>query len=385
MTKTVRLRELQPGMIIAQNVYSKNLELLIEKNTALTAELIQRLDNWRVNQVDIIAADQAPATPDLAPAAAGEPAFAARYDEELRQGEVIRNESLAITRQLIDNIQAQLPLNRNLTRAIVDKLIGETVNNQRMLTTLLAVKHYDNYIFKHLLNVSVLAIMTGQCLELTQQEIHALGEAALLHDIGMTMVPREIWNKSGPLTTGERFQVQKHPIFSTDLLEQIPGVELEIRHAVYQHHEREDGSGYPKGLPGGKICLFAKIIAVADCYDAMINPRQYRPGKLPQHTIRELLQMSTTTLNREVMKVFVGRMSLYPVGSVVRLNTREIGITVTANRNAPLRPTIKVMRDATGAAPAAPAYLDLRKEKSLFIVENILEQSVIDALLQNPE
>lgn len=389
MAKTVRVYDLMPGMVIAQNIYSKSLELLIEKNTTLTNELIQRLDNWRVNQVAIVSGDEkaaapAPPAPQLThlTAASETTAVAKQYSTDLRQGEAIRRESMAITHQIIDNVQSERSINRGMTRSIIDKMIGETVGNQRILTTLLSVKNFDNYLFNHLLNVSALAIVTGQCLELTQKEIYFLGEAALLHDIGMTVVPQEIWNKPEPLTEAERFQIQKHPIHAADLLEKMADVEPDIRRAVYQHHEREDGSGYPKGLTGERICLFAKIIAITDCYDAMVNPRRYRSGKLPLHAMRELLQLSATQLNREIMKTFVSQMSLYPIGSVVRLNTRETGIVVTANERAPMRPTLKVMRDASGRILATPLYLDLRKAKKVFITDNIVDQASIDALLQ---
>ena len=322
-------------------------------------------------------------TPALPVAGTVTSALARQYNASLRQGEIIRRESMNATHQLLDSIRSKHTVARNMTQSIVNKLIGETVSNQHILTTLLAVKQYDNYIFNHLLNVSVLAIMTGQALGLKTRELAILGEAALLHDIGMTVIPQHIWDNPDPLSDEDRFQIQKHPVFSADLLEQVPGLEPEIIRAVYQHHERADGSGYPKGLPGARITDYARIIAVVDCYDAMVNPRAFRTGRPPLHAMRELLQMSGSTLDREVMKVFVSQMSLYPVGSVLRLNTGEVGVAVSANQNAPMRPVIKVMRDARGMMLAAPVYLDLRQEPKRHIVESILDQSIIDALLKS--
>jgi len=250
MAKTVRTVNLIAGMVVAENVYSRNLELLVEKDIPLTTALITKLENWRIPQVSIVSADgdflpTAPAAvvapvatrPVAVPAQTVTPTpvpvlstitftLAKQYNANLQQGEVIRRESMNLTQQLLNRAQSKRPVERNMTQSIVNKLIGETVSNQRILTTLLAVRQYDNYIFTHLLNVSVLAILTGQALGLKTRELTILGEAALLHDIGMSVIPQEVWNKPDPLTDEERFQVQKHPVFGADLLEQLPGLAM---------------------------------------------------------------------------------------------------------------------------------------------------------------
>jgi len=224
-------------------------------------------------------------------------------------------------------------------------------------------------------------VLTGHILGLDRSDLQILGESALLHDVGMTIIPATTWNKNSALNDDERFQVQKHPIFSADIVDKIYQIDIGISRTIYQHHERIDGSGYPKGIGGARINRLARILAVADTYDAMSNPRPYRHAHVPHDSIKTLVSMANAALDPETVRAFITHMSLFPVGSVVRLSSGVMAVVISVNPRAPLRPQVKVCQWLDGQYTADGPYLDLNGDPGLTITESITDHRIIDEIL----
>lgn len=237
----------------------------------------------------------------------------------------------------------------------------------------------DEYLFVHSVNVSVLSMIIGTIIGLDEDEIRDLGIAGLLHDIGMLQVSDEIRNKPGPLTAAELAEVRKHPSLAASILIKKKDLSVEILNGIYQHHERHDGTGYPEGLTGEDIWLYAKIIAVADCYESITHARPYRAPVPPHVAIRAMLPLSESQFDPEVTRAFLKFMPLFPVGSRLELNTGDQCVVRSATGNV-FRPRVEITEKSSRFSPGT--VIDLSDPGSFLVyVMGIVEteQSSEDA------
>jgi len=202
------------------------------------------------------------------------------------------------------------------------------------------LKSYDEYTYHHSLSVALLSIATGQVLGLNPQELLRLGKCALLHDVGKQTIPLEITNKKGKLTKEEYALMKAHPINGARDLKAKAIGDVELWSGVMFHHEKYDGSGYPRGLKSKEIPLFARIVSVADVYDAVTSYRSYRNPMTPADAYELLCCEVGKSFEFEILKAFAERLSLYPIGTALELSDgRRVVVTNTGNV---LRPVVKV-------------------------------------------
>jgi hypothetical protein len=168
-------------------------------------------------------------------------------------------------------------------------------------------------------------------------------------------------SRDGKLSTEEFEKMKKHVAYGLDMVKLTPGINADVLAMIEGHHERGDGSGYPKGLKGAEIPVFARIGGLVDCYDAMTSHRPWAPAKSPYDAIRELNVMAGVQFQKEMVEQFVQALGMFPTGSVVELNTGEIGIVVEQNRVRRLRPKVLLVLDADHRPLAPYRTLDLRK------------------------
>ncbi|MBI4536566.1 MAG: HD-GYP domain-containing protein [candidate division NC10 bacterium] len=222
---------------------------------------------------------------------------------------------------------------------------------------------------RHMLNTAIFAVKIGQGLEAREEELPWLALAGGLHDIGMVIVPPRILSKPSALTAEERDLVRMHPEKGYRLLQGL-GPEYEwLANVVIQHHEREDGSGYPRRLKGEEIHDFSKIIGVADTYEALTHPRPHRPqARFPLEAVKEIINTERQRFPSHVLKGFIRGLSTFPVGSLVRLNTGEIAQIVATNPAFPLRPVVEIVA-ATKKDGSVPARrVDLSTNTLLYVM-----------------
>ncbi|PWI57998.1 hypothetical protein BM613_05650 [Sulfoacidibacillus thermotolerans] len=243
---------------------------------------------------------------------------------------------------------------------------------------LAAVASYDHGTYVHSMNVAIYSLVLGQAIGLPHSMLMDLGTGAMLHDIGKLWVPEEVLNKAGALTQNERELIQNHAKWGHEALSRQHELSYLVAHCAYQHHERMDGSGYPRGLKGDQIHIFGKILAVADVYDAMVMHRPYRAGMVPAEVMEYLFSQAGIGYDLELVSIFSKKIALYPLGSTVTLSDGTAGIVVHIHDQLPLRPVVRIFQDATGAS-VDPFEIDLTRQLNLTIAQS-QNAAVIDLI-----
>ncbi len=236
-------------------------------------------------------------------------------------------------------------------------LIDLVKENQSQLVNISDLKAYDEYTYHHSLSVAVVSLAIGVQLGFSHEELHKLGFGAIMHDIGKMSVPIEIINKPASLTHEEFDIVKKHPENSEDYLTQNDIDDPEIYESVISHHEKIDGTGYPRGLTDKAIHYYGKIISVADVYDALTSNRPYRKALLPSEVAEYMMGNVDTAFDLGIVKAFLQKIEFFPIGSFVEFNNGSKGIVIS-NENS-LHPVVKLLD---------PPYkiLDLFNDSSTF-------------------
>lgn len=252
-------------------------------------------------------------------------------------------ESRLLIQELLHDAKFGRSLNYAGAKQAVQGLAQSIIRNPDALMCFAQLKRKDDYTALHSLRVCILALTFGRQLDLARDQLEVLGLGALLHDIGMVKVPEEILGKAGPLTPAESEQMQRHVVWGADMLyasHQIPSAAIDI---VTSHHERYDGSGYLHGARGDQISDFAMIGAIVDHYDAITSDRVYQ-GAISAH--RVLMQMygwRNKLFSAVLIEKFIQCLGIYPIGSVVELNSGEIGVVAAINREQRLKPHVMLV------------------------------------------
>ena len=226
-----------------------------------------------------------------------------------------------------------------------------------------------DYLVKNAVGVAIVSVKIAEALRYEAAKLEQVALAGLLHDLGMFALPDSLVYKTETLTDGELQQVREHSQHGIRLLKDVEVTYPWVEKVIIQEHERWDGSGYPNKLAGNQIDEVALIIGLADVFDALMSARPYRSGVLPHRAIRALLVNGKTVFPHHLLKALADQLSIYPLGTTVRLNTGETGVVSQLNRQYPLRPVLQVSRQAAlGHAPVMK-MVDLRAETSVHIVE----------------
>ncbi|MFQ5900163.1 MAG: HD-GYP domain-containing protein [Thermodesulfobacteriota bacterium] len=234
------------------------------------------------------------------------------------------------------------------------------------------VKNWDLPV--HSVNTAIIAFKIGLGLKYDRKALNALILIAFLHDLGMLIVPQELRNKPGKLTGEEYEVVKRHPLKTYKILKGLDDKYSMIGKIAHQEHEREDGSGYPRGLKGDEIHKYAKVIGLADIYCAMVHPRPQRKRFLPFEAVKQIIAVFKGSFPVDIMKAMINELSAFPVGIYVKLNTKEIGRVVATNRLAPLRPTVEILVNPTGQRLKELKYLDLSQHHLIGITEAFFKE-----------
>jgi putative nucleotidyltransferase with HDIG domain len=279
---------------------------------------------------------------------------------EIQASVTLHSKAKEVTTQLLTDARLGKMVDSTAVKTIVSELVEQCIASPEAFVNISRLKDYDQYTFTHSVNVSVLSIAIGRRLGSSVQELNSLGFAGLLHDVGKMKVPEGILNKPGKLTDAE-FEIMKgHPSLGYDYLREERGISQEILFAVKYHHEKADGSGYPSGLTDKEIPRFAKIIAIADVYDAITSERVYHKGMVPSDALKLIFSWSGKHFNESLVKFFINIMGIYPVGTLVLLDTNELAIILEPHKDEPMRPNILIVSN-TNMEPAPPHFFDLTK------------------------
>lgn len=232
-------------------------------------------------------------------------------------------------------------------QSVTQKLIHDSSNPNRMLQQA-NLRVEEDRETRHALNTAILAVAFGRHLGYAENQLKFLGMATLLHDIGKIDLPAKILNKSGGLTEEEFRLVKLHPAHGYDLLQATGGLPTEILEAVRCHHERLDGSGYPKGLKDDAVPPQALIIALADTYETLTTPNPYALPLTPVTAIQRIRSTGATGFGQDLLQKFIHFMGIYPIGSLVKLSNNDIAVVYASEERQRLRPIIIVVQDGQG-------------------------------------
>ena len=252
------------------------------------------------------------------------------------------------------------PLHSAAAQEVVHHLMETVLSQHEALAGLIHMRQFEANLYAHVINVCIFALILGAMQELDKTVLACLGVGALLHDVGQVHLPRNLIRKPGLYTAQEQRLMQAHPHLGATLLSRTPHMPEDACRIVAEHHERLDGSGYPQGLGGAALSPLSQIVAIADVYETMLGAREGRPPLLPAQAIKELYQQGRTQqLDLGLVEKMVRCLGIYPVGSLIELNTGERGIVLAVNPGKALQPVVHILWDQTHQRYATPVTVDL--------------------------
>jgi HD-GYP domain-containing protein (c-di-GMP phosphodiesterase class II) len=326
---------LVPGEKLGKSVQNERGQILLSEGIELSERMIQRLQDLNIPFVYI----QDPRTEHIKPGKSISDNLRKEALETIEGTftDIVNNHSFSSS-FVIEKASRRFT---ELIRHIMNEIRG----NQELLTMLADVFTYDNYIFTHSFNVTLYSLAIGMEMKLNQKQMEMLGIGAVLHDVGKMLVPVEILMKPGRLTDDEYEVMKNHAEAGFQLVKNVQTLPLLVAHCAYQHHERMDGSGYPRGLSGDNIHFFGKIIAVADVFDAVTSNRVYRSAMLPHEGLEILYAGSGTQFDKKVVEAFRRAVAIYPNGLGVSLNDGRKGVVSRQNVGFSDRPVIEILEE----------------------------------------
>ncbi|HET9846891.1 MAG TPA: HD domain-containing phosphohydrolase [Nitrospira sp.] len=289
--------------------------------------------------------------------------------EERRATDLYRRTEQTLT-SVAAAIQRQDPLDLTDLSALAREIAESIARDDQLVVQALAGPSGSTLI-TNLINVSILATKVGSGLEYYGEELERLTLAGLIHDIGLFAVPQSVVTKSGKLSPEERTLIEQHPELGHQLVNKLGGEWQWLARVVRQAHERSNGRGYPNRLKGRDIHEFAQIIGAVDVFDALVTPRPYRRRFFPHEAVRELVVVERSAFPREIIKALVEQLSAYPLGTLVRLTTGEVGSVVGINAQFPLRPIVEVVTDTTAGSKADKREIDLSLSPLVAVIETV--------------
>lgn len=345
--KYVRTRQLKPGMKIDHAVVDRLGRNLVARGSVLDDYIIDSLIKLGVMSVYIQDGEYEPEEeqPPISP-------VAQKNIEKLRtddRSKVTLSDSVrkrvAEGIQYIYNNVESTELSA-ATDSIADDLLSSIESNNAIAIDINALKTSDEYTFKHSVDVATISMIVAKKQGLSKSQIREIGVAGLLHDVGKTKVPLEILNKPGRLDDNEFHIMKQHPVYGYELVKDRKEFSPAVSLGVLQHHEKTNGCGYPLGVVADKICPYAKILAVADIYDALVTERPYKAAYSQRDAVEMIMSM-TTELDMTAMRSFLESMILYPVDTIVELSNGESAKVVKNNPYYILRPVVVGLTSGT--------------------------------------
>ncbi len=284
-------------------------------------------------------------------------------EEELERARAIKSKAREILDGALEKAEADELIDAESAAKVVDDMVASVERNPDSLVVLSQAKDVGQYTALHSIRTCILALAFGRHMALTKEQLTLLGMGALFHDVGMVKLPAHILEKPVGLTKPEFALMKSHVRQGVDLLTQAKGFPPEALQLVEQHHERHDGSGYPKKLNGELIGMSGSIGAIVDVYDAITSQRIYRGGISPEDALRRMYEWRHKDFHPELVEEFIKCMGIFPIGSLVELNTGGIGVVITINRQRRLKPKVALVLQANKEPYAKRVIADLAEHR----------------------
>jgi HD-GYP domain-containing protein (c-di-GMP phosphodiesterase class II) len=283
-------------------------------------------------------------------------------EQEIETARDVHDKAKTLIAEMMEELQKNRMPDVEKVKETVDGMVDSIVRNPDALLWLTKLKTKDSYTYGHSIDVSIYLASFGRHLGLPKDDLNMLGMAGMLQDIGKIRLPKEILEKNQRLTPQELEIVKSHVGESMKILTETPGVPKQVLNIVANHHERFDGTGYPRKLQGDAIGMYASMAAIVDTFEAMTSERPYSKAMTAQEALRTMHGWKDKTFEKTLVEQFIQCVGIYPVGSLVELNTGDIGIVIAQNRVRRLQPRIMLLMDGLKEKYKTPISLDLLTE-----------------------
>ena len=260
--------------------------------------------------------------------------------------------------KVLDDINNGEAFDMEESRAVVRECIASIISNANALLWLTKIKNEDKYTSEHCMRVGVLCIAFGRFLGLADEDLELIGLAGMLHDVGKIKTPNEILNKPSKLTPEEYEIMKQHAVLGKQVLDEMNGVEQLIIDTAHYHHERVDGTGYPEQLDANFLHQSIRMVSIVDVYDAITSDRCYSIGKSAFEALKILFGETGKHFDKKLVEAFIRMIGIYPPGTLVEMANGEVGIVISSNPNARLKPKVELVATADKKL-RAPYVIDL--------------------------
>lgn len=372
-TFTVKKEDLTmvtPGMKLAEPVYLSQNILLFKKNTVLDINMIKQMMIWKIREVKIKEYQQAKTE--------------MRTEEPDVDKEAIKNSVENISKyfaKVSEDINSGRQIDiKFLEDTVTDMIINVIMDSNTILELLKERNVAEDFLFSHSLKVCAVSLLIAIAMEHERESLIEIGQGALLHDIGILKLPAGFLNKPSAPSVKETQEYKNHPLYGVSILKNIKGINRNSLLIVLQHHEKEDGSGYPKGFKGDKTIEQAKIVGIADAYDLMTSSGRFGSNKSSFEALNEITGLANIAYNKRIAEIFSAQMGIYAVGNFVLLNDNSIGIVVGQGAGVPFRPVIKIIIDSGHKRVTNPPTVNLMEDDVLNISELVPPKRIKELL-----
>lgn len=285
-------------------------------------------------------------------------------------------------RTVLDDVLNDVKNHQSIDVAAVDQTSEELLEslntNENALACLSHIRSKDTYLLQHSINVGILLGIFGRSLRLEHNVLKELVIGGILHDIGKVLVPDSILHKPGKLEAEEWDEMKRHVTYGEKILDVTAGLSDLSRSICRLHHERLDGTGYPRNVAGDQIDRYGRMAAICDVYDAVTADRVYHTGMAPDMALRKLIEWSIFHLDKDLVYDFIRCLSVYPVGALVELSGSRAAVVVEANRRSPKQPVVRMFYSTVNRIQVEPELVDLAKKGCRYDITGTLDARQLD-------
>ncbi len=285
------------------------------------------------------------------------------FSAEMKKAKALYDNAKCLQKKLLDDISKDKQLDMESVNKTTNAIVDSVFRNEDALSCLSRLRVKDEYLIEHSLNVAILMSIFAKHMKIEKTIIEQLALGAFMHDIGKIKVPDHILHKPGKFCDDEYEQMKKHVEYGVDIISQETAISDISRNVVKNHHERIDGNGYPNKVPEHELDTYARMIAIADSYDAMTADRVYKPGMAPIKAFKILRSGANKGYDTELVEQFILCLGIYPVGTLVKLTSGKLGLISQLNKNKPLNPFVKVFYNTRLNQAIAIEEIDLSNNK----------------------
>lgn len=351
-TQELSLSELKPGMYVLSIISNKkNLKVKSEgyvstqtaieklKKSGISAVIVDPSREKSSDKIDKVLPDFNEPIEDIAKSH-NENKVA--LEKELKTANALYQNAKEVQSKILQNIANGNSFDVDEAKSYTDAMVDSIFRNQDALSCMSRLRIKDEYLVEHSLNVSILMTIFAKHLGEDKNLIEQLALGAFLHDIGKIQIPSDILTKPGKLTAQEYDIMKSHVERGVEVVSESHHLSHVVMSMIKEHHERLDGNGYPNQLPGNAISKYGRMIAIVDSYDAMTADRVYREGMHPINAFKNLVNEAPDSYDETLVEKFIQCLGIYPVGTLVKLNSGKLGLISRLNKNKPLQPYVRV-------------------------------------------